>query len=170
MKDSTKVTIVIVVMLALMLVGFITTIIGTVYLIKTIGSIEKTPITANQFENFMKSNNWTVLDNTSQFLQEGKNISKGYITNKGKCEIEFYIFLDNDDTIDFYNINKAKFETQAGNVFSKSNVNLKNYSKYSLTSNGKYKCVSRIDNTAIYINVDSDYKEGINNILYKLGY
>lgn len=36
---------------------------------------------------------------------------------------------------------------------------MSNYSKYALSTSGEYKVVSRIENTAVYLNVDSSYKD-----------
>ncbi len=47
---------------------------------------------------------------------------------------------------------------------------MKNYSTYSLTTNGKYKYLSRIDNTLIYIDASDDYKDAIKDIIKELGY
>ena len=51
-----------------------------------------------------------------------------------------------------------------------TNINGKNYSKYTLSSDGKYMIVSRINNTVVYLDVDSSYKDEIKTILNELGY
>ena len=63
----------------------------------------------------------------------------------------------------FINLNKEKTSIE-------TNVELKNYSKYTLLSSGKYMVVSRINNTVIYVNADANYKDNIKNILDELGY
>ena len=62
------------------------------------------------------------------------------------------------------------FEKQKENTLAETNVNGKNYSKYTLSTGNKYKVLSRIDNTVIYLDVDNSYKEEVKNILGELGY
>lgn len=49
-------------------------------------------------------------------------------------------------------------------------INGKNFQKYTLSTESKYKVISRIDNTVIYLNVDDNYKEEVKNVLKELGY
>ena len=37
-------------------------------------------------------------------------------------------------------------------------------------TNNKYKVLTRVENTALYINIDSKYKENVNKIIKNLGY
>ena len=70
----------------------------------------------------------------------------------------------------FYNNNKSIFESTKSGASTESNINGKNYSKYTLTSNGKYMVVSRVANTVAFVNVSSDLKDNVNTILKELGY
>lgn len=72
--------------------------------------------------------------------------------------------------VSMYNTNQQKFESQKSNRSTSSTASMKNYSTYSLTTNGKYKYLSRIDNTLIYIDASDDYKDAIKDIIKELGY
>lgn len=69
-----------------------------------------------------------------------------------------------------YESNRYVFKNSKGNITSETSVSLKNYSKYTLSSNGKYKVISRIGNTLLYLNVDSTYENTIKDILKQIGY
>ena len=64
----------------------------------------------------------------------------------------------------------TKFENSKSRSSIETNVSMKNYSKYTLLSNGKYMVISVINNTAIYVNVEESHKEEVDNILNELGY
>jgi len=69
-----------------------------------------------------------------------------------------------------YNTNKSKYESEKANVSSSTTSNMKNYSTYSLNTNGTYKYLSRIDNTLVYVDVDEDYKDDVKEIMKEIGY
>ncbi len=77
---------------------------------------------------------------------------------------------DESSAIGFYQNNASRFETMKANSSAQTNISGKNYSKYTLSSSGKYMVVSRINNTVVYLNVDSSYKDEVKTILSELGY
>lgn len=132
---------------------------------------EKESITANEFLNNMTAKGYYVEDGTYQFYNYDF-VNKVYlaIENNYNYQIEFYEFESDSNALDFYYNNKSIFESQIGNAELHSEANLKNYSKYTLETDGKYKVVSRINNTAIFVNVDSEYKNEVKALLENLGY
>lgn len=56
------------------------------------------------------------------------------------------------------------------NSSAQTNISGKNYSKYTLSSGEKYMVVSRINNTVVYLDVNSNYKDEVKTILSELGY
>ena len=95
---------------------------------------------------------------------------EAYIAQKDDYQIEFYKLSSEENAVNMYDTNKAKFETQKGNNATSTNANMKNYSTYSLNSNGKYKYISRIDDTFVYVDVDENNKEAIRDIIKEIGY
>lgn len=132
---------------------------------------EKPSITASSFYTTMSQKGYSVEDATNQV--EGDNVVKQIyvaVSEDYSYQIEFWEFLDDSYATSFYNENKAIFESSKGNVSAETSVGFKNYSKYTLSSNGKYMVVSRIDNTAIYVDVDDNCKDTVKAILNELGY
>ena len=132
---------------------------------------EKVSITASDFKNSMEQKGYIITDANSQFSQYDY-VKQVYVASSGdySFQIEFYELSDENYAIDFYNNNTSRFEESKGDASSKTSVSWKNYSKYTLSSNGKYMVVSRINNTAIYIDVDDKYKDTVKDILNELGY
>lgn len=132
---------------------------------------EKESITNEEFKSIMENKGYTIVDVTSQYAQYGY-IEKGYIaiTNDRQYQVEFYTLTNDEKAVYFYNTNKTIFENSKQGVTSETNAELKNYCKYTLNNNGKYKVISRINNTAIYLDVDEQYKDIIKDLLRELGY
>lgn len=135
------------------------------------GCKDKKSITADEFKNTMESNDYIVQEATDQF-SEYDYVKKVYIalSSDSSYQIEFYQLSDEDYATSFYNNNKSIFEKSKSSKNLETSVSMSNYSKYTLQTNGKYKVISRIGNTAIYLNVDTEYKADVKNILKELGY
>lgn len=131
---------------------------------------EKTSINTNTFKNIMENKGYTIYDTTSQFEQYGNYMLSSCLVKNNNYQIEFYELSNTENAIDMYNTNKSKFEAQKSNMSTSTTTNMKNYSTYALTTNGQYKYISRIDNTLIYINVDENYKDSVQEIIKELGY
>ena len=133
---------------------------------------EKTSITASDFYTIMSQKGYSVQDANSQFA-DYDYVSQAYIalSNDDDFQIEFYELIDDSYATSFYNNNKSIFESLKGkDVSAETSAELKNYSKYTLSANGKYMVVSRIDNTVVYVDVDDSYKNNVKSILDELGY
>ena len=132
---------------------------------------KKTSITSENFKNIMEEKNYIIKDATSQ-MSNYDYIKQVYIaiSNDYTFQIEFYEFSDNDYAISFFNNNKQIFEDSKSQNSVETSVSTDNNAKYTLTDNDKYKVISRIDNTIIYLNVNKDYKTSVKDILDELGY
>jgi len=135
------------------------------------GCAEKTALTADEFKNLAEGEGYTVIDSTSK-VEQSDRIKKVYVAvNSGLTyQIEFWELSDVDIGVIFYNTNKENFENSKGSVNAETTINLGNYSKYTLSTNGKYKVIARVENTAIYANVDEEYKEEVKDFIEQLGY
>jgi len=131
---------------------------------------EKTPISASEFNTTMKNEGYVMTDTTDQFARYGDAVLKSYAAQKSGYQIEFYELSTEENAISMYNTNKSKFESEKANVSSSTTSNMKNYSTYSLNTNGTYKYLSRIDNTLVYVDVDEDYKDDVKEIMKEIGY
>lgn len=132
---------------------------------------EKISITSTSFKNSMEEKGYILTDANSQF-EEYDYVEQVYVavSSDYNFQIEFYELTNNSYATNFFNNNKAIFESSKGSAATETNLNAKNYSKYTLSSNGKYKVVSRINNTVIYADVDDTYKDTVKSILDELGY
>lgn len=145
--------------------------ISLIVLFLTTGCVNKTAITSDEFELKMKERKFNVQDITIRYAEY--NYVNKVLTANSKDEsyqIEFYDLSNQYDTILFYNNKKSKFEDSKSSTSIQVENNIRNHSKYSLQTNGKYKVISRIGNTVIYVDTDEKYKSEIKNILKELGY
>lgn len=129
----------------------------------------KTAISADTFNSSMTDKNYAVVDIINQY-NEYDYIKKAYVAKNDNYQIEFYETSNNDYAIQMYDNNKQTFENEKSDSSIETTKSAKNYSVYSLTVNGKYKYISRIDNTIIYINADKEYKDEIKEVIKELGY
>lgn len=131
----------------------------------------KQAMTATDFKNSMENKGYILMDVTSQFANN-ENIKQAYIAtnNDYSYRVEFYETANDDYAKTFYSNNKANFESSKTETDNETNTDLEQSSKYTLSSEDKYKVVSRKNNTVIYINANSSYKDTTNDILNELGY
>lgn len=156
---------------ALIIIGIIVVVlVGLVLIAFNTLNKEKTPISANTFNTTMESKGYVVTDTTSLFAQYPNYMSESYVARKTGYQIEFYELTSVENAISMYNTNKTKFESQKSNASAFVTTSMNNYSIYSLSINGKYKYLSRIDNTLVYIDVDEDYKDIVKDIMKEIGY
>lgn len=132
---------------------------------------EKESLTTDSFISIMTNKSYSTVDALSQFSEYDyiKEVTLA-LNPDSSYQIEFYVLEDSSYASQFYNNNKSIFESRKDNMSVETNVNMSNYSKYTLTSAGKYHVVSRINNTVLYLSVDESYKNTINNLLEELGY
>lgn len=133
-------------------------------------SAPKDSMTASEFKTYMESEGYMIQDAKNQFygVDYIKNVYIA-IPRNYEYQIEFYEVDEPEQAESFYNNNKNRFEADT-NGSLKTEVDGKNYSKYTLTNSDEYKVVSFIDNTAIYIDADKENKEAIENILEDINY
>ncbi|MCI8620297.1 MAG: hypothetical protein HFJ50_00140 [Clostridia bacterium] len=132
---------------------------------------EKIKITADEFFNKMQEKEYIIADAKSQFLSYDY-IEKVYVATPSdySYKIEFYEMKDIESAKGFYETNKRIFEEGKKDGYIETNNNLKNSSRYTIKNNEKYSVISRIDNTAIYINSDIEYANEIDKFLKQIGY
>lgn len=163
MKKGTKIAIIIAVIIAVI-------VLGTVLMFAF--AKDKTAITAEEFKDKMEAKGYVIGDVTEQFEEYKDYIKKAYIAANEEItyQIEFYEILNSEYASSFFSLNKQVFENLEKKMAAETSVNLKNYSVYTLSTDSKYRVLSRIDNTVVYINVDNQYKDVVKSILEELGY
>lgn len=131
----------------------------------------KDPITAEQFKTKMEDKNYNIVDITSQYASSPEFI-KVYVavTKDSSYQIEYYKFDSTDSAKKAYESTKNEIENSKGTTSAHTSVSLGNYAKYTLSSDGKYTVVSRVEDTLIYSNTTSTYKDKVKEELDDLGY
>ena len=134
-------------------------------------NLNKEPISFSAFKDKMEYKDFEILDTLDQF-EDYEYIKKACtaLEEDYEYQIEFYKLDEEDDAISFYNTKKEILENSKSSPSSKTDKSMGNNSKYTLLTGGKYKVVSRIENTVIYADVDEKYKDDIKEILKDLGY
>lgn len=163
MKKPAKITLIVIAIIfaiALIVVGGI-----------LIFAPNKVALSTDDFKTKLEEKGYIVEDASYQ-LSDSDDIKEMYIatSENGEYKLEFYVFENLDYAKMFYKVNKKASEDFIDSSYSQSSISLKNYSKYSLSSSGKYKVISRVDNTVIYLNVINEYKDEVKELLKELGY
>lgn len=131
----------------------------------------KKPITAEEFKTKMKDKKYDVVDITEQY-SSSTEFTKVYVAvaENRIFQVEFYQFDSTDSASKAYSTTKDEVESIKGSSSANTSVELGNYSKYTLSTNGNYTIISRVEDTMIYVNVDSTYKSKVKDIVEELGY
>lgn len=137
----------------------------------TLMNKEKTPITAEKFRITMKQKDYVINDVNDQF-SEYDTIKQVYVASDSSYnyQIEFYELSDELSATSFYNSNVANIQAVETSTSAQTSINGKNYSKYTLSTGEEYMVISRIGNTILYFNVNSNYKNEVKKIVEELGY
>lgn len=131
----------------------------------------KVAITADKFTETLELKGFEVVDSTSAFnTQYDPDVKKGCLARTTDYKIEFYELNNEADALYMYNGNKTKFESQKGGTSSYSTISLDNYNVCSLTTNGKYRYICRVNNTFMYVDVPQEYMNDVKTIMNELGY
>ena len=132
------------------------------------GCVNKKAVTTNEFINVVKSNGYEVKDVKDQFNYD--YIKEATLAINDDYQIEFYVLDNASNAKKMFESNKQIFESYKSGVSTEASSNVGNNSTFTLNSNGYYMYLSRIDNTLLYIRVESKYKDNVKSIVSKLGY
>ena len=160
MKKSVKIVIIVVIIMFVLL----SILIGTILLYL---NREKKTITVSEFIEYMTNKNY-VVSNVSNQINEDIGIKEAYtaLDKEYNYQIRYYEFTDDNRAISFYNNSKSVYESSQNNI----NTGYKNYSKFISFINDRYVLISRISNTIIYTNIDSEHKDNVDAVFNELNY
>ncbi len=128
-------------------------------------------ITSEEFKEILEKMKYNVIDIKEQYADYDSIKSAQVAINKDQnYQIEFYTLTDEKEAIAFFKENKKIFETSKSNNAKETSKELRKKSKYILNTNGKYKVISRIKNTVIYVNTDESFKKVTDKILDTIKY
>ena len=129
----------------------------------------KTSITPDEFSQTMQDKGFSIVDLTNDY-ESYNYVDQTFVAINENFQMEYYSLKDDASAKEFYNTLKENFKSSEEQSASEKNQNYTYYSKYTLSSDGKYKKISRINNTIITIDIVPDYKDEVTAILDELGY
>ena len=106
----------------------------------------------------------------NKIFTENPKIESSYLatTADGRYYLEFYSFDGEISAQAFYAKKQVEFASTGSQAYTE--INLGNYSKYTITYHDNYGVISRISNTIIYVNANKEYSDEIKNLLKELNY
>ncbi len=152
-----------------LLISLMVVVAATVVLLVVVDR-EKEVLTAQEFYNEMDDEGYEMVDVTAQYAIHG--IDKAYLAveEDNAYQIEFYELSSVSKAESMFESNKDYFKDRAGSKRVTSSYGFGNYDIYSLTSNGDFMYLCRIDNTLLYIDVEDIYKDEVKEIIDELDY
>ena len=149
-------------------IGLVIVILTSIFMITGCGS--KTALEPNDFVDLVEQKDYQTTNVIDQF-SDYSQIKSAFIAQNKKMtyQIEYYELDTEENAKTFYTGNKDIFKGLS-NKKSNTEVDLKNYQKYTQSTDNTYSLISRIDNTIIYVNAKIEYKDEINKIIKTLGY
>lgn len=136
-----------------------------------VGCAKKEPVTSQVFGDAMTQNGYTVKDIREQY-SDAEFITEAYLAvdKTQSYQIEFYVVSDSDRAAKMFEGNKLDYEQNKGSAYVGNSYDVGNHSKYTLTADGMYVLISRIENTLIFVKTSADYKDSVNEDVEALGY
>ena len=134
------------------------------------GCFSKKAITTDEFKAQADKSGYQVSDVKNQY-EDFNTIKEATIAyNQEGFQVEFYVLTSNEDAISMFTTNKVDFESKKTDTNVETSASMKNYDTYSLTNNGEYSYLSRVENTFLYVNVKQELKDKVKDFVDKLGY
>ena len=128
----------------------------------------KKAITMEQFEEKAKENGYKIADIQNDITKKEEiTNAKLAISEDYSYFISFYILKDNESAINFYKEQKEEFAKTKQEENEPVEKKSKSYEEYSLKSNGKYRYLSRIENTIVQLNVNESEEQKVKEFLEK---
>ena len=140
----------------------------SLFLITGCGS--KTAITAEDFKETLEQDYeiYNLLENDQYEYLEGNYTI--YFGEELLSRLDFYQLSDLEHAVYFYQENQKTVSDNQSDSVSEKEQSGDNYKKYTLETADTYYIVEYVDKTALYAEVDLEYKDELNNVLDELGY
>lgn len=135
------------------------------------GCSKNTIKSGEEFKSIMREQKFYVMDTKEQF-SEYDYIKESFaaLDSDEKYLVEFYVISDLENALAFYNLNKSIFTAEETKYSVSTNIDKERKNKYTLTTDDKYKVISRIDSTVLYVDAPKESKNDVKKIIKKLGY
>jgi len=135
------------------------------------GCSPRTPTTIEAFTQTMEAEGFTMVDVTATTDTQGLATNVLLAINEDhRYQIELFILADNETGEGMFTYNKSYYDSEYAAKSSVTEIFTNNYNYYAFTAGGQFHVVTRIDNTLLYCDADSAYKDEIVDLIEKLGY
>ena len=130
------------------------------------GCSPKTVLSAADFQTKMEKKGFTVQDVTATTPGIGKSVMIAYNTS---FQVEYFELSSQSDAKGVFENNKTIVSNQVSSK-STTSTTASNYDTFTLTGDGQFFMLTRVDNTVLYCLTSSDNKDEVKEIFEYLGY
>lgn len=130
------------------------------------GCSPKTVLSGTDFQTKMEKKGFTVQDVTASTPGIGKTVMVAYNT---AFQVEYFELSNQSDAKGVFENNKSLVSNQISNK-STTSTSASNYETFTLTGDGKFFMLTRVDNTVLYCLTTSGNKDAVKEIFEHLGY
>ena len=148
-------------------------ILSTILLIAVLlvtGCTTKEKLEPSNFKKIMEKQGFTVTDQTGIALSEVGNVEVSYKAESAdkRYVINFYEFDGEASAQGFYAKKQVELASTGSQVYTE--LNLGNYSKYTMIYHERFAAISRVSNTVICVDTEKNYQEEVKQLLLDIGY
>lgn len=133
----------------------------------------KEKISVDAFVSHMEQAGLTMMEQSDDIADDSGIIEvQVALAEDNLYQVEFYQLDGVENAHYFYNAAKDGIEESYGeaNGNVKTNVSASNYDKYTMSIEGRYYIVSRIDDTLVYVIASGDSKDIVKALVEEIGY
>ena len=139
-------------------------------LMLTVGcSMNKEAISTSEFVEIATSKGYETIDITDKYVDYDQVKEATKISEEG-FDIEFYVLNSTSDAKEMYEKNKKLIDDNKDGMSTDTTVTAGNYETYDLKTTDNYIHLCQVDNTMLYVNVESSYQNKTNELIEELGY
>ena len=139
-------------------------------LMLTVGcAMNKEAISTSEFVEIATSKGYKTIDITDRYVDYDQVKEATKISEEG-FDIEFYVLNSTSDAKEMYEKNKKILDDNKDGMSTDTTVTSGNYVTYDLKTTDNYIHLCQVDNTMLYVNVESGYQNKTNELIDELGY
>ena len=139
-------------------------------LMLTVGcAMNKEAISTSEFVEIATSKGYETIDITDRYVDYDQVKEATKISEEG-FDIEFYVLNSTSDAKEMYEKNKKILDDNKDGMSTDTTVTSGNYVTYDLKTTDNYIHLCQVDNTMLYVNVESGYQNKTNELIDELGY
>ena len=139
-------------------------------LMLTVGcAMNKEAISTSEFVEIATSKGYETIDITDRYVDYDQVKEATKISEEG-FDIEFYVLNSTSDAKEMYEKNKKILDDNKDGMSTDTTVTAGNYVTYDLKTTDNYIHLCQVDNTMLYVNVESGYQNKTNELIDELGY